>query len=352
MNKIKIITVALFTIIIASPGVYNLLGPTNAEAAKAAAGFPDITVLLQEPKKFFSLLGEHASENILYEDELLELYSTLRFKLLKSSASKKAVIGKEGWLYFANGNGLRNAKGQDIMSDLEAQSWTDNIQKTAEIVEAYGGKFYVVIVPDKPQAYPEYLPDYIHYNPQQRRANKLMDVARENGLKVIDLLPTLLQNKKAERLYDKTDTHWTHEGAYLAYLEIHRHLQDTGLNLITVDKEHLREINMQHYSGDLARLLNLQTQFQENHKVLLAYTSYAQFDRKSQLLVLGDSFSGRLVDYWNYSFAKTSCQHHRWGNINNTAVADAKADVVLLMMVERGLQHPPQSHQISAPDCF
>lgn len=301
------------------------------------------------PSDFANQTNKYLSQQLVFKKTLLDLYSQLRFKLLASSASKKALIGKQGWLYFSKGNGIINARGHDMISDHEALAWINNVLSTANVVQRYGGIFKVVIVPDKPQVYPEHLPNHVVYNKSRRRANKLIELSRNAGLEVIDLLPTLLENKGSEPLYDKSDTHWTHEGAYLAYLEIMREL---NLGLPRVSKADLRVLASENYSGDLARLLNLQKEFGENHKILLAHTSYNLFPRKKQLLVLGDSFSGRLIDFWNYSFAKSTCRHHRWGNLDNKLLAESKAEVVLFMIVERGLQYPPQKHQINSHNCF
>ena len=350
MKKTTLAVCVLFCILISLPLLSTLAHQGHVDANhNALPQWPSLNRLGESPTNFTTEVDDFLADNLAYRQHLLNWYSKLRYAVLGTSPSKKALIGKQGWLYFGNGNGIANARGQDEMSDAEAIAWSKNVLTTAQLVESYGGVFKVVIVPDKPQVYPEHLPDHVIYNKSRRRANKLIDVSRKAGLDVIDLLPTLLENKSPEQLYDKSDTHWTHEGGYLAYLEIMREL---NLELPLAKKEDFRVLTSNNYSGDLARLLNLQTEFGEEHKTLLAHTSYRLFPRKKHLLVLGDSFSGRLIDFWNYSFAKTSCRHHRWGDIDNDLVKKTKADVVLLMIVERGLQHPPQQHQINAHNCF
>lgn len=346
INKIlTTLLVALFCLLIAwpllvTPFITSNTNNTLNNENRVATTWPQFSILKEGFVEYASQVNKYLEDNLAFRKHLLGFYAKLHYTVLGTGSGGKAVIGKDGWLYLSNANTLQNARGVIPLSTDDAEDWAKNARIIRDTVESYGGQFLIVIVPDKPQVYPEFLPDHIVYQRAGRRADTLSQALTNAGLDHLDLLETLQQAKQdhASPIYSKTDTHWSFVGALNAYQAIMEKLNASGLNLPIVEQLQLRIINEDEFSGDLARLINLEDVFFENLRMLLPLRDKARFNRQKELLLLGDSFVGIELPYFEYSFIETTCFHHNWGKVNLEAIKQQQADVVILQMVERGLE--------------
>ncbi len=356
-NKVNAFLVLIFCVLIAIPLMLTPFLSSSIDGKlknenRLAASWPKLDVLVDGPKlgifsmpnfvKYTTQINNYLGDSLIFRQDLLDLYSKLYFKLLRASGDSKAVIGKNGWLFLSSTNALENARGVIPLTLQDSRNWAQSAKLINDVVESYGGKFLIVIVPDKPQVYSENLPDHIVYQRQGRRADTLTQALENLDIDYLDLLGPLLiaKTNHASPLYFKTDSHWSFVGALSSYQTIIKHLNSSGFNLPIVERLQLRIVNNEKFSGDLSRLLNLEDVFHENMRALLPHRNINSFDRDKELLLLGDSFAGVELPYLEYSFKKGSCIHHNWGGINLNAIKEQQADIVILQMVERGLEFP------------
>jgi len=126
----------------------------------------------------------------------------------------------------------------------------------------------------------------------------------------------------------------------LAYQSVIAKLNSKGLNLTAVTEKDLKVRTLEKFSGDIANMLGLRGTFIEPLELITAGKPYSDLAPTKRLLMFGDSFYGRSIPMWRYSFAVTKCVHHEVGKPNINIIDKADADVVIFMMVERNLSAP------------
>jgi len=308
---------------------------------RALTKWPEFTLLREDFKKYAAQVNKYFEDNLSFRKELLSFAIDARYSLLGMESDNEAVFGEQGWLFIEPG--VKNAVGLTKVSDEQLIQWADNALLMKQRVEKNGGVFLVMIPPDKAQLYPEYLNQQLGYNEEGRLLNRLKPLLEQRNVAVLDLLDDLRVLKEQSPmplLYSKTDTHWTHKGALLGYQTTIASLNSAGLSLPTASESQFRKLDKQGFSGDLAGLLGLTQKFTEPLELILAKQSFKVFSPDKTLLVFGDSFSGRLLEFWRYSFKEFECFHHDIGRPNIDLIDQKKADVVVFQMVERILEYP------------
>ena len=124
-------------------------------------------------------------------------------------------VGTSGWLFLAEGtNDVRKLYcDPNFLSDEDIQKWRLLLLQRKLKLETASIEYLHVWVPEKLSIYSEFLgPDFPPrtLGPAQRVA-----CAEINSF-VLDLGPSLIEAKKIEQVYWKTDTHWTFSGACAA----------------------------------------------------------------------------------------------------------------------------------------
>jgi len=138
----------------------------------------------------------------------------------------EVLIGQEGWLYLYGGSNLVGevfARPSAMLEDHGAR-WLSVLTSRKALINALGAEYFHFWAPDKLAVYPEFVPlEYVL--PPQTPAQFLTDSYSDDDRRiVIDLLPAFFSGKAKNLLYWKTDTHWTYEGACVAYEAICKRL--------------------------------------------------------------------------------------------------------------------------------
>ena len=343
-NKLLVI---VFCVLIAlpilfTPFTHSLSTEKLANENRLTASWPAFGLLTTSVTTYTSQVNAFFEDRFPIRQQLLDFYARLYFYVMQTGSGNKVTIGDDGWLYLADSSVLGNARGTTPLEPEDALDWVKKAQVINDTVNNYGGQFLVVIIPDKPQVYPEHLPERITYQREGRRADTLVSALEKSKIDYLDLLDPLLDAKEqhASPIYSKTDSHWSFVGALDAYKFIIEKLNTLGFDLPIVELSQLRIVNVEDFRGDLSRLLNLENYFYEDLRLLAPHRDKNKFPRSEELLLLGDSFAGNQVQFIEYSFSKTTCIHHDWGEINLDTIREQQADIVILQMVERGLEYP------------
>lgn len=128
--------------------------------------------------------------------------------------------GKDGWLFLFEGSNMVSELFFDPIQTLgeTIAEWQQLLLGRRERIEALGAKYFHFWAPDKFSVYPEYLPDQLKLCPDTpAQVIQQMNAPAELSEILIDMLPAFHAAKAGDLLYWKTDTHWTYEGALVAY---------------------------------------------------------------------------------------------------------------------------------------
>jgi hypothetical protein len=277
--------------------------------------------------------------------------------------------GREGWLFYAEEKAL-----DDYMNAIPFKS--EDLEKMGRVLEerrawleGKGIKFFILVAPNKPTVYSEYLPGFIHKIGKESRLDQVKTyLQRYPKLEFVDVREALSKAKRTQRLYYKTDTHWNSYGAFIAYGEL---MGRIGLHFPAIKKHSLDDftVNIQEFkNGYEAVMLSLSGYFADEQITLVpkfaprARDLSPPFTKSAhgigdmiirevddphlpKAVVFHDSFSQSLIPYLSESFRRIV---FIWTfDFMPELIEREKPDMVILECVERYIhwlskENPPE----------
>lgn len=153
------------------------------------------------------------SEHFAFRSSLVTLDSLIKSKVFKTSSSDKVIVGSDGWLYYAET--LPDYTGANAMSERKLYRTAKTLALMQEHFEADGRSFLFFCAPNKNSVYPEQMPARYVKSSAPSNLERLPRWLDECGVNHLELLPLFRESDK--RLYLTRDSHWTNEGALIAY---------------------------------------------------------------------------------------------------------------------------------------
>jgi hypothetical protein len=151
------------------------------------------------------------SDRFFLRQELITAGSRLSAGLLGTSAEDDVILGKNGWLYYAET--LNDYTGAEELSDREIFSAARNLRLMSDYCRGQGMSFLFTVAPNKNSLYPENMPAYPRAGGQSN-ADRLAAALSDQGVPYLDLFSVF--REQSQTLYFKRDTHWNSRGAALA----------------------------------------------------------------------------------------------------------------------------------------
>ena len=251
--------IILFILILALPTldtIFNISPISELFEKRIATPLPsgptNISELTKYPKKF----EKFYDDNYGFRKTLISLNSTISDKIFNESPDDRAVIGKNGWLYFDNKKSLLDAVGKATISDELVNRGVQSFAKNWQKMKSKNINYLLIIAADKSTIYPEFLPDYLPYQ-EPHRIDKFLNALKNQypDFPVLDLRPILKKAKITQNsdgdIYHKTDTHWNMLGAHLAYEEMMK-----KLSIQPHPKSDFVIENKKSFYGDIALIIN------------------------------------------------------------------------------------------------
>jgi alginate O-acetyltransferase complex protein AlgJ len=276
----------------------------------------------------------------------------------------KVLVGRDGWLFLHGdtNDAIGQLTGRVTLSAEQKEAWMRLLEERVRTIADTGTTWLTAVVPDKEILYAEHLPPEL-LPLRHRPIHDFLEVAARVRAPVIYLLDDLLAAKLHGDLYLRSDTHWNHRGAFIAYKAICRELKRRGVDLEMVDDKSLEWRETRRH-GDLGSKLypdrvddrDVRAKVEHwpgrqvydneihNHGRVLVYEQ----DRTDgpNCLVFGDSFSLRLLDFLKASFRRVVFVHTNM--LVEEIVRFESPDVVLTLPIERFLIRVPDDRDALA----
>jgi len=268
--------------------------------------------------------------------------------------------GKDDWLFLGNNyeNTISKLKLTITPEESQITATKKLFSSITETAEKYNTKVVLIIGPDKPSVYPEFLPDNISPSPKKYVDYFLSALEDVPNLTIYNPTADLINAKKEEGiLYWMTDTHWNHKGAFFAYKGFAKLLD------LPVPQVEFVPSSTTH-TGDIIGISSLKefplhkadnwdvvwknkpilSEHEISNEQKTSFGSATVVTNENPLSdmyawVSGDSFSGALRQYLNATFKEVRYVGH-WGDkIKDIPVyltnADRKPDIIIIVRVER-----------------
>jgi SGNH hydrolase-like domain, acetyltransferase AlgX len=274
-----------------------------------------------------------------------------------SGENEKVLVGREGWLFLRGDSNdvLGQHTGRVKLGRKERRSWGRILAKRGSIAKERGVIWLCVVIPDKEALYSEYLPADV--NPvAQRPVHRVLELAEGSGAPVVYALANLQARKADGELYLRTDTHWSHRGAYVTYRTICDELVARGAvidvlsedSMTWSDGAHAGDLGSKLFPGPVAataRWAHLKTPKSKlifdnqipNHGRVLIYER-PDFDGAS-CVVFGESFVENLLVFLRETFSRLVVVHTSM--FVKEIVEQERPDVVLSLPLKRFLIRVP-----------
>jgi alginate O-acetyltransferase complex protein AlgJ len=215
--------VAIFLLIISLPLAANIAGrdgadpqAENRELAPPPTLEPSVASLTTFPARFGSWFEDHFG----FRATLIRWYGDVRYFAFGVSPSSAVVKGRDGWLFYADDSGMDDYANVLPLSPVELDAWRDTLVRTHAWLRERGIAYVFTIAPDKHVIYPEYVAESIRPVHDRSRSDQLLAMLGQTAVPAVDERPTLIDAKRRERIYFKTDTHWNDRGALVAYQQV------------------------------------------------------------------------------------------------------------------------------------
>ena len=257
---------------------------------------------LNKLDNFPSLFNTYFIEQLKLRDKLVLVNSLVKIFLFKTSPfTDKVIIGKNGWLYDA-GHTINTYTNSEPLKPKQLDSIRTTLIKRNEWYKNNGIKFYVVLIPNKGEIYPEYLPETILKSSEMNQTDQILQfMKKDTDIVIIDLRKTLIEHKNKENLFFKTDNHWSFYGAYYGYCDIIRRIhKDFPAIGFPISLDSLKPEVIKHQAGGESVLLNMEEWLYDDRINLVPLYKQRSFDGKKK----GYKCPAGFLYPWDYEIDK------------------------------------------------
>lgn len=291
----------------------------------------------------------YTNEQIPLRDWLVNLKAFSERVLLKNE-NNGIVLGKDGYLF------------EKVLTKNPQLNKNEKILET--FLKEQDRPVYVAIAPNASEVMKEYVPAGIVRVNQEQEIQDFYQRIGSDYVKTVDLLTPLRESSVLQKYY-RTDHHWTSEGAYVAYTELCRVLQETPVALTELESEEVPDFYgtlYAKYKGGLLppdtilrydipiKSLTIQS---ESHDTLYdkskdkVYDKYASFlygnpgmstinarnaGNGRSLIVFKDSYANCLIPFLTYQYDTiivVDLRYHK-DNVSDLLKNNPTADILLL----------------------
>lgn len=288
-------------------------------------------------------MDDYFSKTFAFRNELIAADAQLMKSVFGESNNDKIIVGKEGWLFFAET--LDDYKGIPTITKRGANNIARTIELIQKVMEDSGSDFVFTIAPNKNSLYGQYMPNNIEKLSDRKNYDLVKEAMENYDINYFDLFQFI--GSKDDVLYCKTDSHWNNKGAALAATEL---LKELGKECI--DYNSMTPKKKFDYTGDLQEMLFPETtkpsedNFYFGNEKELNITSPMKDveaisvttenpDKEGKIMMFRDSFGNAIIpyiadEYYQCSFSKAMPY--------NLTIAQLKGvDDVVIEIVERHL---------------
>ena len=313
----------------------------------------------QDPSNFAQSYESWIDDNVGGRSLALEAYSLLLYHVFHTSPKPNVLLGRDGWQFYYTDEMLDDFAGLQLPAEDLIAMCEQSLMRIHSYLEDMGIHMICMLLPDKKTIYPEYYPMGIRHVQGETRTDMIDTWMLENSkLDYMNLRDTLLNYKVFGQLYyaRQDSGHWNPLGAYVAVVELCKHLdipvmplyacevawstETTRLNGVIRLTENVPVV----ISGQEATVI-------EDHDFMDRFSglSYAHnpddFRRhyrntvtsKPSLLYVGDSYSVCALPYLAQYFGETTFLHFSDLDSFTELVEELDPDYVLFESVERML---------------
>lgn len=259
------------------------------------------------------------------------------------------LVGRDGFLFHRDHDALDQLMGRITFGRRQIAVWIDALAARAAWCDAHGTRMRALIIPEKHVVYPDKLPRLVRVAADRPVAQLLGAVPPALAAKVLYPVDALRQASAREKTFQKTDTHWTSFGAFVAYRALVDSLEsDLPLESVREDELTWKErpvvgdlgVRFDRERGETIAVAEPVTAYKlvyQNHNFGRGAIHVFENERRDlpRCVLFRDSFSNALIPFLMRGFSRIvavsslSCHYD--------LLEQERPDVVLFVVIERFL---------------
>ena len=217
MKAVRIVFIAIVFLLLAAPAAAMPFFSDAVNTEKRELS--ELPALIEEGRlneNFSEEMNTFVQEHIGFRGLLVSANSLVKGRLFGQSATESILVGRDGWLYYADT--VNDYLHVATLSDRNVNNIVRSMTLLRDYAKEAGSDFVVAVIPNKNTLYKEAMP--ANYLPLAERSNKekLEEALTQAGIVTADAESALRAEDRV--LYQKTDSHWTYEGALTGYRAI------------------------------------------------------------------------------------------------------------------------------------
>lgn len=292
---------------------------------------------------YLNQLTDYVEDNYFLRPQFVTAWSALNQRVLRTSIADNVLLGRNGWLYFADT--LGDYTGSELLDGREVFSAVRNLALMEEYCQSQGVQFLFAIAPNKNTVYPEHMPALPVFS-QENNRKTLGRALTEAGVSFLDLSAAF--ESQREVLYFTQDSHWNSKGAALAadwintalYRGAPRYFYGGSFTPAADHRSDLYDMlcptgtwleTDQKYDGKLVFDYDAPIRSAENMTIMTTGQG------RGSLLMFRDSFGNLLYPYLADSFAHALFSRATDYRLN--LIQEREAEYVVVELVERNLDY-------------
>jgi alginate O-acetyltransferase complex protein AlgJ len=274
LNKITETSLALiFAIMIGAPALVDGLGHGGSTASiekREAASKPDGALLWSSFSAYTNNFENYFNDSFSLRGRLIRWNNLMRLKLFDESRVKGVRVGRDGWLFYADEWALEDYENVIPYRPEDLVKIRTVLEQRRVWLEQRGISFFAIVPPNTQTIYPEYLPPAVHKLGKKSRLDQVAEYLKAYPeIELVDVRGALLNAKGAQRLYNRTDSHWNDYGAFIAYDALMQRVEKYFPNVKRLAIEDFTVKTEEGKGGDLARMLSLDEYIKEERITLV-----------------------------------------------------------------------------------
>ncbi|KHK04277.1 alginate O-acetyltransferase AlgX-related protein [Desulfovibrio sp. TomC] len=191
------------------------------------------------------------------------------FVLASTMPSSKVMAGKDHWLFLAQDGAFRNviedARSPDDLPAVSVDILVNELDRRQKWLEARGIRYLVILTPNKNSVYPEMLPESLRPKRLYSHRDQFVKaVQSRTNVDIVDVTSALVEEKKNDKVFYMTDSHWNAHGAFAAYRRIMDHLVRDFPAITPLDHNQFQVEQYAWLPGDLAFMMGLSDYLKED----------------------------------------------------------------------------------------
>lgn len=263
--------------------------------------------------------------------------------------------GRFNWLFYAGDDSISYYRGINLLEEQQMAEYLNLMVQLQDLCDKRGIQLQFLLLPNKEQVYPEYMPTY-SIEDTRKRMGRFVDYVREHSdINIIYPLQKLRQADIYWQTYHQYDTHWNHAGAFVGTQALYEALGIPTTDLLDLEVSQcdastrdlllLGGLDASQYPAEYDYAINYRpdvtlTDIQGDLQPMSIYSARSDCGNDTNFVMIGDSFRCFMIDYLTKDFSHSLITYRETSD-NETdypqEVVESiqNADILVMEAVER-----------------